>query len=274
MEKDKILQSDFLDVLFEDRNKLYGAYELRKKYNKRLIIAMALGLLVIALPAAYILFGNLNHKLTEPNLVADIYVLPTIPILETQPTSASTKKINKAVKKKVIAARNANGAVKIVKETQLVALTPVTENVLTVSSLQPSGAGSIDAPEAIGNSESIETTPYIASVPITDPNLALPVAEQMPSFPGGKQALSEFLQNNLEAPRPLAEGERVEVRIKFVVGFDGYLKSFEVLKDGGNLFNKEVIRVLKRMPRWIPGKNGGKRVSVYFSLPVSFVAPE
>jgi len=57
-----------------------------------------------------------------------------------------------------------------------------------------------------------------------------------------------------------------------VVGYDGKLKSFEIVEDGGATFNKEVIRVLKKMPEWVPGKANGENVSVYYTIPVKFTA--
>ena len=69
-------------------------------------------------------------------------------------------------------------------------------------------------------------------------------------------------------------GQVISVKIKFVVGFEGKLKSFEIIEDGGMIFNKEVIRVLKKMPDWIPGKSNGEAVSVYYTIPVKFTAAE
>ena len=93
----------------------------------------------------------------------------------------------------------------------------------------------------------------------------------MPSYPGGMDALKRFLQKNLTNPRDLEEGEMVSVKIRFVVGYDGKLKSFTTVQDGGEEFNKEVVRVLKKMPEWVPGKTKGQNVSVYYVIPVKFV---
>ena len=92
------------------------------------------------------------------------------------------------------------------------------------------------------------------------------------SFPGGHQKLIEFLQNNLHSPEDI--NESVQVQVKFVVDFEGNLQSFDIIKDGGNSFNSEVIRVLKKMPKWIPGKKGGRNVPVYYFLPVKFTPNE
>jgi len=93
----------------------------------------------------------------------------------------------------------------------------------------------------------------------------------MPSYPGGMDALKRFLQRNLTNPRDLEENEIVSVKMKFVVGYDGKLKGFETIQDGGEEFNKEVLRVLKKMPAWVPGKSNGQNVSVYYTIPVKFV---
>jgi protein TonB len=96
----------------------------------------------------------------------------------------------------------------------------------------------------------------------------------MPSFPGGMAALKKFLERNLQSPRDMEAGEEVDVKVKFVVSFDGKLQRFETVQDGGEVFNKEVIRVLKKMPDWIPGKSNGEEVSVYYTIPVKFLPAE
>ena len=96
----------------------------------------------------------------------------------------------------------------------------------------------------------------------------------MPSYPGGMEALRNFLQRNLHNPKDMEEGELVNVNVSFVVGYDGRLQRFEVVKDGGDEFNKEVIRVLKKMPEWVPGKSNGENVSVYYNIPVKFIPAE
>lgn len=93
-----------------------------------------------------------------------------------------------------------------------------------------------------------------------------------PAFPGGLTALRVFLERNLQSPEEI--NEAVKVTVKFIVGYDGKLESFEILKDGGSAFNQEVIRVLKKMPQWIPGEKDGKNVKAYCYLPVKFAPTE
>ena len=66
----------------------------------------------------------------------------------------------------------------------------------------------------------------------------------------------------------------MSVKIRFIVNADGSISGFDVIESGGDDFDKEVIRVLKKMPHWIPGKSNGHDVSVYYEVPVKFVADD
>ncbi len=271
---DKILESDSLDILFEHRNKMYGAYELRKKYNKRLLMALAMGLLVISIPVVYISLKKLEVISTKPDFKGDIFISPPVSFIPDQPLPKKVEKEKVPASKMKPKAANNTGPLKMVNE-DVVEKKPEQTNVIFNNPGNDAGEAII-APHNLGGQAETAAglKDILTSTTDADENVALPMAEQMPAYPGGLKALRKFLENNLESPRSLDEGEKINVQVKFIVGYDGNLKSFELVKDGGTIFNKEVIRVLKLMPRWIPGKNAGKNVSVYFSLPVSFVAPE
>ena len=69
-------------------------------------------------------------------------------------------------------------------------------------------------------------------------------------------------------------GESVSEKSKFIVGYNGKLQGFVTMQDGGEEFNKEVVRVLKKMPDWLPGKANGENVSVYYTIPVKFTGAD
>ena len=96
----------------------------------------------------------------------------------------------------------------------------------------------------------------------------------LPSYPGGMDALRKFLEKNLQTPTEMEADETVTVRVKFVVDYTGKLKSFVTVLDGGEAYNKEVVRVLRKMPDWVPGKTRGENVSVYYIIPVKFTAAD
>ena len=98
-------------------------------------------------------------------------------------------------------------------------------------------------------------------------------ADVMPEFPGGMEAFKKYMLRNLREPDDLPEGEKVVVLIKFIVEADGTIVNAEVLKSGGR-FDDEVLEVVRKMPRWKPGIQDGKFVSVYFSLPVTFAGAD
>ena len=100
-------------------------------------------------------------------------------------------------------------------------------------------------------------------------------AEQMPQFPGGPAALQEFLAKNLRYPPIAAEnGISGTVVVRFAVWKDGSIRNIEVLSPVDRSLDEEAVRVIKSMPNWIPGKQNGNNVSVYFTAPVRFQLAE
>lgn len=98
--------------------------------------------------------------------------------------------------------------------------------------------------------------------------------DRQPQFPGGNQAWLAFLNTHLRPPQDLESGEKRVVNIRFFVDVDGTIANFQVARSGGNVFDNEVIRVLKKMPKWIPAMQGGQPMAVAFTQPVTFVGQE
>jgi protein TonB len=97
------------------------------------------------------------------------------------------------------------------------------------------------------------------------------IVEQMPEFPGGDNELNKFLVDNLHYPKQ-ALNDRREARaiFRFVVNEDGSISSIESKRPVGFEFEQEGIRVIKMMPKWKPGKQNGKAIRVFFTLPMNF----
>lgn len=97
------------------------------------------------------------------------------------------------------------------------------------------------------------------------------IAEQMPSFPGGESQMTEFIARNLQYPKTASDaGIQGRVVVRFVVGKEGKVRNAQVIRGIDPACDKEVIRVVNSMPAWNPGKQNGKNVSVYFTIPVIF----
>jgi protein TonB len=93
----------------------------------------------------------------------------------------------------------------------------------------------------------------------------------MPQFPGGQDEMYRFIGNNLKYPAIDQEmGTQGRVTVRFVVSKTGEITNIELLKGISPTCDKEAIRVIKSMPKWIPGKQSGNPVQVYFTMPIVF----
>ncbi|MEZ4755710.1 MAG: energy transducer TonB [Flavobacteriales bacterium] len=104
-----------------------------------------------------------------------------------------------------------------------------------------------------------------------DPNEPMTIAEQMPEFPGGKEALFAYIGKNLKYPEQ-AQEEGIEgvVYVTFVVETDGKITGVQVLRGIGGGCNEEAVRVVSGMPNWTPGMQRGKPVRVKYNLPIRY----
>ncbi len=108
-----------------------------------------------------------------------------------------------------------------------------------------------------------------------DFNEAYVIVEKMPQFPGGMEALYQYLSKNMMyPPRALYDSIEGRVYVQFIVNDDGTVSNVTVLKSLGHGLDKEAVRLIENLPKWIPGEQGGKPVSVKYNLPVSFSLPQ
>lgn len=267
MNQHAILHSNLLDIIFDNRNKEYGAYTLRKSYNKRLRIAL-LSMLILSLLLC-LLF--LNRSAMVSNMHTIVITIPDAKPLNYHPTSKPQSKATITITHPKKASQ-INLPPRIVDSVNINNF-PATPIETTPSSISTDSLGISYEPGGKGNGNTfIKGLPGIDSGITelkTNKHSAIDVAEIMPQYPGGIKALLDFLRKNLRSPEDI-EGEEVLVKVKFVVNYDGKLESFDVIKSGGIAFDNEVLRVLKKMPLWIPGKSNGENVSVNYMVPVKF----
>ena len=128
------------------------------------------------------------------------------------------------------------------------------------------------------NSDSPETasdyadTENVLAEDEVEEDVVFQVVEQQPEFPGGVQALYQYLADNINYPRVSRNnGSQGRVFVRFVVNADGSISGAEVIRSSGDVYlDLEAVRVVSGMPRWKPGIQSGKAVKVYYTLPVSF----
>jgi periplasmic protein TonB len=269
MQTEKILQSDLLDIIFENKNKSYGAYALRKFYNNRLYKAFGAMVLIAVVLCSFTMLKPEVKKVDEiPG--SGYTIIPEVKDNKKDKPVEPKKDKQPAAKQKAPAATTAFTNPRITTK-------PNVEPVKTLGPDENIGVADIKAPGGVlpkvGDLPLLgkDTTTVVGevkpSVDVITPNVT---ADVMPAFPGGMAAFRKFLEKNLQNPEVLEEGQKISVKIKFIVGYDGKLKGFETVEDGGAVFNDEVVRVLKKMPNWIPGKIAGENVSVFYTIPVKF----
>ena len=269
MNSELILQTHVLDILFENRNKGYGAYTLRKFYNSRLITAIGIMAGAVIILSAFTFLPDSKETEKEMFVVID----PGFGRVPPTPKKPEVKPADKKLFKKTpVSTLNFSSKIVILNNKDSVDVLRDLDNMAIdnkTNIVADPGRPLIGA--VPGNNDPGVAGPEKNTEPPIDIVKPLETAEVMPQYPGGMDALRRFLMRNLTNPRSLEEGELISVKVRFVVGYDGILKSFELVQDGGSEFNNEVIRVLKKMPAWIPGKSRGQNVSVYYNIPVKFI---
>ncbi|MBR2318994.1 MAG: energy transducer TonB [Bacteroidaceae bacterium] len=126
--------------------------------------------------------------------------------------------------------------------------------------------------EEMGEVVEITDNANIVVEEVVEEEQVFQVVEQQPEFPGGMKALMKYLQDNINYPRISRDNNsQGKAFIRFVVNSDGSIQGVEVLKSSGDIYlDKEAMRVVENMPKWAPGKQAGKPVRVFFTLPVTF----
>jgi len=276
MDTNKILQADVLDILFDNRNKAYGAYELRKNYHIRLrrsmMIAATLIMLTVSAPIVASMFDKpivVDLPNDHPRIIKDIEVIipkePEPKVPEAKPLEPSNP------------------------VTTIANTTPIIEAAAAVNDadLPPTKEELKDAVAGIENKEGEETD--VLDLPIIDhegegsgiiPQEPAPNdneifddvdVSQMPEFPGGEEELIRYLAQNIQYPKQALDGNTEgRVLIGFVVNKEGNIDDVKVLRSIGDGCDEEAVRVIHKMPKWKPGKNNGKLVNVFYNLPVTF----
>jgi protein TonB len=271
MEPLAMLHADPLDLLFENRNKLYGAYPLRKYYNQRLLLSLGCTFSLVVIFTFAILYNNSGSLLIQSRPLPPDIILGEV-------------KLNQVIKLPVQAIRPSivKPPASIIYNTPLIVSDPkVPETMAKIDQLQTTAIGlttSAGDPENGEPRTNGNTTAGALSTktdPVEEKTEILDHPEVMPEFPGGLDALKRFLLKNLRMPENnLEEGSRVQVIARFVVGTDGRVRDVEITHPGESEFNREVRRVIAKMPDWKPGSQNHRAVAVYFSLPVNFVREE
>jgi protein TonB len=275
MAEEKVAYNDVLEIIFENRNKAYGAYKLRREYIKYLRKALLYTLLglVLLFAAPYFLArvsGVFTKKEAPIDVIAELGPPPDIdpntppppppPPIETPPppTRTTVQYVPPVVKKdEEVQEEEPKKSVEELQE-------------IKADIGKEDKDGNDDAPpEKFDNPSDLK----VVEAPKKEPEKTYELfdIQKPPSFPGGEKALMEYLARNIQYPA-LARENNIQgtAALTFVVNKDGSISEVKIVKDPGGGCGKEAERVVKGMPKWTPGEANGNPVKVRFTLPVRF----
>lgn len=275
MAKIDLISNEWADIVFQGRNKVYGAYQLRRGTSKRNIWAMVF----VAAVAAVAYLGLAAYNSYQAAQKAKFEA-------EMEASLIETKKQAKVVKK--TEAPKVEQVQKVEKVKSSIAFTPPVikkdsevkpeEEMKTQDELKETKTA-IGAFDVKGNDEAGGTVlKAVEDIATPEPpkqeveqNKVFDVVEQQPSYPGGMGALNQWLASNIKYPAMAAEnGIEGRVVVQFVVERDGSVSGVHVVRGVDPSLDKEATRVVSQMPKWIPGKQNGSAVRVKYTVPVTF----
>ena len=273
MSKIDLISNDWSDLVFEGRNQAYGAYQLRKGTSKRNIWAMVFVAAVAALAyiglSAYNSYQEAQKARFEAEMEASLLEQKKEAKVERK---AEAPKVEKAQVVERVKSSIAFTPPVIKKDSEV---RPEDELKSQEELLQTKTAiGSFDVKGNDEGAEVLKAKEIIvqeAEKPKEEETKVFDVVEQMPSFPGGMGALMQYLSSHIKYP-VVAEENGIQGRVicTFIVERDGSITDTRVARSVDPSLDKEAVRVINSMPRWIPGQQNGSACRVKFTLPVTF----
>ena len=273
MAKIDLIDNGWVDLVFEGKNQAYGAYQLRKNTGIRNLKALA-----VMFAAFLIIAGIVYAKVSIENYIASKNAAIEADV-ELQ--SLAEKKEIKEEKKdepeveKIEVERVKSSVAFTVPEIKKDDEVKEDQEMKSQDDLAETNTA-IGAFTVEGNDETAEVKHVEEKIAEPEPvkeeeTKVFDVVEQMPSFPGGPSALMQYLYSNIKYP-VVAEENGVQGRVvcTFVVEKDGSITDVRVVKSVDPSLDKEAVRVVKSMPKWIPGKQNGSAVRVKYTVPVTF----
>lgn len=257
MAKEKIKIESLDEIVFEHRNKEYGAYIVRRLYgkyvNRSFLVSLTALLIAVAIPLIASYYNQQRYINVDKTVGAEFAQMNKPPEEAPPPPPPPPEE---AVEQK------AKFTVPIV----------VTDSVVETNALNQDDLNTQVTNVAIDENDfKIEEKVEEKVIEEEDRTPIFTVVEEMPSFPGGEESRLKFLSDNILYPQVAKEsGISGTVYVGFVVDSRGKVTEAKILRGIGGGCDEEALRVIKLMPSWHPGKQAGKPVRVQFTMPIRF----
>jgi protein TonB len=256
MTKNKISAPAFDEIVFEERNKEYGAYKLRKKYNRSVLIAMLIGIVILstAVITPYLNAKALDKRTKRAEREVEIKMenldTPNEVVAPPPPPPPPPEEVQQQAKY----------------------VPPV-----VVDSVKPEdNVQLMTADEAQTEVQNLEVVEVVAEVKeevqeAEPEEVPFVVVEEMPMYPGGDAELLKYIGEHTNYPEVAKENNiQGRVIVRFCVTAKGGVSQVSILKGVDPELDAEAIRVVNTLPAFKPGKQGGKPVPVWYMVPITF----
>ena len=274
MSKVSVFNPAWIDLVFEGRNKSYGAYQLRRDDGKTTSIALLSGIgLMVALAGAPVIVNYFSpNEIVADNLKPTVVVVDELPLF-TEPEKPKPDPVIEEPAKATPAAAAPEASAPTTRFKPLAPTSDPVEAPPTITTVLTTNPGSVTNP---GTPDGIGTTPSVAGVPggrgtdESSTTIETTVSvDVMPTYPGGMQKFYEEVGKKFRTPT-VEDATTLRVYVSFVIEKDGTMTNVKVLKDPGHDMGKEAIRVLQSIKtKWIPGKKAGQPVRTAYNLPIT-----
>lgn len=276
MAKIDLFDPKWVEMVFDGKNKSYGAYQLRKGTSGRNIKSLIILFVAAALVGGFLAWKVIEQKQADQQAA----------YMEAMELSKLQKEAKKNEKKEVIKPKiQPKKEIPVARQTQKFTAPVIKKDDLVKEENQIKQMDKLDDKVAVGtenhegtkdrnveavrNDIAVNTPPPAPKEEVT--NKVFDVVEVMPSFPGGQGALLSYLSSHVKYPVVAQEnGVQGRVTVSFVVERDGSITDVHVVRSVDPSLDREAARVVSSMPNWQPGKQNGSAVRVKFNVPVQF----
>jgi len=268
MSKLSIYESRWIDLVFENKNKNYGAYQLRQESTKNTVAAFFLGVvLIITIISIAVVINKLSPNAIVLPDIPDISIRPIdldeiIPITPEEPLKKTTLPTVKNPVENLVTTQQMTNP-------QVVNAQAATPDVPKNNEFSQSNTATAATGEGTTGTETTATQGTAPEVEIPNNSIVnTTMLDKYPEFPGGMKKFYTYVGNNFS--KPDIDGlETIRVSIAFVIEKDGSMTDIRVLKDPGYGLGQEAIRVLKSLKtKWTPGILNGKPMRTAYTLPI------
>lgn len=268
MAKVDLSSSEWRELVFDGKNKAYGAFKMRenspKRHNIAVLLVAVIALIGFSIPTLIkIATPKQKEVMTEVTTLSQLEE-PEIkqeemkrvePVAPPPPALKSSVKFTAPVIKKDEEVRD---------EDEIKSQHELTQTKLAISIADVKGNDE-------EHGKDIADLKQVVTQAAPEPEKVFDMVEQMPQFPGGQSEMLKYISQNMKYPTIAQDnGTQGRVTCQFVIGADGSVRDVKVLRGVDPYLDKEAIRVIMSMPKWIPGKQNGKSVSVKYTIPVVF----